>query len=191
MSFSDCLPFILKEEGGNDDDPHDPGGRTSRGIIQTEYDAWRKAHGEPTQDVWKASDAEVSAVYEQQYWEPWCPKLPPGVDLVFFDMAVNSGPHRATVMLQQALGVNPDGHIGLITLGAVQSMNPIKLVTNFSERRVAFYRGLNTFKYFGKGWLARTSRIEAAALKMAVEKSNGIPVRQAVDSTDTGSNPTP
>ena len=167
--FPLCLPFILQEEGGNDDDPHDPGGRTSRGIIQREYNAWHLAHGETTRDVWEASGEEVAAIYEAQYWQPWCPKLPPGVDLVYFDMAVLSGPHRSTVMLQRAAGVCADGHIGVVTLAAVANANPIALISGFSRERLAFFRSLHTFKYYGKGWTARTQRIEAAALKMAAE----------------------
>ncbi len=166
--FNLCLPYILKEEGGNDDDPHDPGGRTSRGIIQREYDAYRKSLGEQPKDVWTASDAEVADIYHQQYWLPWCPQMPPGVDLCFFDMGVNSGPVRAIKLLQRALGVADDGHIGIITSTAVRNSNPIKLVSDYSDERRAFYRSLKTFKYFGKGWLNRTSTIEQVALKMAV-----------------------
>lgn len=165
--FPICLPYILKEEGGNSDDPHDPGGRTHEGIIQREYDAYRKSKGEPTQDVYAASDAEVGDIYQSQYWLPYCPQMPPGVDLCYFDMAVNGGPVEATKLLQRALGVADDGHIGLITLGAVQAANPIRLVGAFSDQRTAFYRSLRTFKYFGKGWLARVQTIEQAALKMA------------------------
>ena len=167
--FPVCLPYILHEEGGNDDDPHDPGGRTSRGIIQREYDAWRRAHGEPQGDVWKASDEEVAAIYQAQYWLPLCPQMPAGVDLCFFDMAVNSGPVRAATLLQRAIGVNDDGHIGVITMGALKAANPIKVVSSFSDERRSFYRGLKTFKYFGKGWLARVSYIEDSALKMAAQ----------------------
>lgn len=165
--FTICLPYILKEEGGNDDDPHDPGGRTSRGIIQTEYNAYRTARGEPHQDVWSASDAEVADIYEHQYWLPWCPQLPVGVDLVFFDMAVNAGPHTAIVELQRAAGVAADGRIGSITLAAIKSASPIRLISAFSDARRSYYRSLHTFKYFGRGWLSRTQTIETVALKMA------------------------
>ena len=61
--FDSCLPWILKMEGGNDDDPHDHGGRTSRGVIQREYDAYRREKGEATRDVWTASDAEIADIY--------------------------------------------------------------------------------------------------------------------------------
>lgn len=165
--FAICLPFILKEEGGNSDNSHDPGGRTSRGIIQTEYNGYRKSKGEPAQDVYLATDAEVADIYEHQYWLPWSPQMPPGVDLCYFDMAVNSGPVQSARLLQRALGINDDGHIGAITLGALKDANAIRLVTGFSDQRTAFYRSLATFKYFGAGWLSRVKTIEAAALKMA------------------------
>jgi len=166
--FAICLPYILKEEGGNSDDPHDPGGRTSRGIVQTEYNAYRTSKGEQQQSVYQATDEEVADIYQHQYWLPWCPSMQPGVDLCFFDMAVNSGPVQAVKLLQRALGVSADGHLGIITSTALQGSNAVKLVSNFSDQRRAFYRSLGTFKYFGVGWLNRVATIENVALKMAV-----------------------
>lgn len=165
--FVICLPFILKEEGGNSDNPHDPGGRTSRGIIQREYSAYRQSKDEASQDVYLATNAEVADIYEHQYWLPWCPQMPVGVDVCSFDMNVNGGPVQSTRLLQRALGVNDDGHIGVLTLAALKAANPIKLITGFSDQRTAFYRSLSTYKYFGAGWLSRVNTIEAAALKMA------------------------
>lgn len=163
-----CLKLILEAEGGNDDDPHDPGGRTSRGIIQREYDSYRRSKGEPTQDVWTASDVEVDDIYKTSYWLPYCPGFPSGVDLCYFNMAVNGGPNRATKLLQTALGINVDGRVGPVTLEAAKTQNPVRVVTAFSDASRSFYRSLSTFKYFGKGWLSRTATIEAAALKLAV-----------------------
>ncbi|WP_204312541.1 hypothetical protein, partial [Escherichia coli] len=37
-------------------------------------------------------------------------------------------------------------------------------------------QGLSTFKTFGKGWLARVSKIEAAAIKMALAAAGASPV---------------
>lgn len=166
--FPVCLPYILKYEGGNDDDPHDPGGRTSRGIIQREYNAYRDRKGEPRGDVWQATDAEVADIYRHQYWEPYCSQMSAGVDLSYFDMAVNAGPSRATKLLQQALGVRVDGAIGLVTLGAIAKADPVETISNFANARLAFYRGLHTFKYFGKGWTDRTLDCKKSSLKMAV-----------------------
>lgn len=163
-----CLPFILQAEGGNDDDPNDPGGRTSRGIIQREYNAYRAAKGEPTRDVWTATDAEVSDIYEHKYWLPLCPTMPAGVDLIYFDVAVNAGPGQAAKQLQRALGVTADGAIGPITLAALKAANPADLIPKFSDVRRGFYRALAQFPRYGRGWLARVDMIEAAAKKMVI-----------------------
>src|SRR5258705_8638798 len=68
-NFDACLKPLLEHEGGNDDDPQDPGGRTSRGIIQSEYDRYRARKGKPKRDVWTADDAEVDEIYQTEYWD--------------------------------------------------------------------------------------------------------------------------
>lgn len=169
-NFSKCLRLILREEGGNDDDPRDHGGRTSRGIIQRVWDAWRKDHPGLPADVWQAPQSEVEAIYRAQYWEPYCPKLPGGIDLVFFDFCVNAGRQQAVKTLQRALGVNPDGMMGVVTLNAVAGYPDIpKLVQLFSARRRDFYRALKQFSIYGRGWMARTDRIEKEAIAMAMK----------------------
>lgn len=160
------LKAIRLEEGGNDDDPHDPGGRTSRGIIQREYDAYRLHKGLTKRDVWSASDAEIDDIYRLSYWQPWCPQMPAGVDLVYFDMAVNAGPHEAALILQRALHVNADGHIGIVTLGAMHQPHAGELIAAFSDGRRAYYRSLRLFRRYGRGWLNRTTAIEAKAIAM-------------------------
>ena len=44
--------------------------------------------------------------------------MPPGLDLAVFDLAVHSGPLRAVRLLQAVLGVEADGIVGPVTLGA-------------------------------------------------------------------------
>lgn len=83
-NFAPSLRAVLQDEGGNDDDPADHGGRTSRGITQREYDAWRSLNGNPSIDVWKASDAEISTIYHDEYWEPFCDGFPIGPDYLYF-----------------------------------------------------------------------------------------------------------
>jgi lysozyme family protein len=166
--FSICLPYILKDEGSNDDNPHDPGGRTSRGVIQREYDVYRRSKNEATADVWQATDAEIADIYKTQYWDPYCDKLPAGLDYLYFDMAVNMGAHEGALLLQRGLGVKADGHIGMVTLETANNCNAIRVISAVSDAKIAFYRSLHTFKYFGKGWLARVASVESIADKMAI-----------------------
>src|SRR5579859_7112752 len=120
-NFKASLAEVLKSEGGNDDDPADHGGRTSRGITQREYNAWCQENGHPQIDVWQAPQEHIEAIYHDEYWMPWCDLFPVGTDYMFFDMCVNAGPHRAIVLGQQALGVNDDGRVGPVKRSAFRA----------------------------------------------------------------------
>ncbi len=167
-NFAASLKVILREEGGNDDDPEDHGGRTSRGIIQRVWDVYRKTHSGLPADVWKAPQSDIEAIYRQQYWDPWCDKLPSGVDLVYFDFCVNAGRSQATRTMQRAIGASPaDGSMGMMTLDAINKASSETIIRSFSEKRREFYQALKQFPRYGKGWVARVNRVEATALKMA------------------------
>lgn len=169
VRFRACLPFILKEEGGYSNDKNDPGGMTDDGIIQREYDAYRKSKGLPTQWVKKITPDEYTEIYWTSYWLPDCSLLPIGLDLCYFNIAVNGGPTRATHLLQRALGIIDDGVWGTQTSTAVSSIKPEQiqpLIVRFTAFEEAFYRSLSTFKYFGKDWIRRAERCEALALTM-------------------------
>ena len=169
-NFALSLAALLKDEGGNDDDPDDHGGRTSRGITQREWSAWLQLHPYPgaPADVWDAPDGEIEALYEDHYWEPWCDKLPVGVDYLYFDFAVNAGPHRATITLQRAIGVADDGVFGPITLLAATKADPKLLISAFSEAKRKFYRSLRQPKFL-RGWLNRVDHVQDVALSMLNE----------------------
>jgi lysozyme family protein len=170
-NFSHCLQLLLVSEGGNDDDPTDMGGRTSHGITQREYDAYRLTHPDLPSDVWTAPQSAIEAIYKISYWRPWCPQLPDGVDYVFFDVSVLHGPGKAAIWLQQALGVAADGHIGVITLTRLKSAAPSELISAMTSLRRAHFKGIVANKpsqqKFLKGWLARADRVEGDALQMA------------------------
>lgn len=164
-NFQRSLQALLKSEGGNDDDPHDHGGRTSRGVIQREYDAWRREQGLPPRDVWTATDEEIATIYKEEYWDPNCNMLPVGVDYLYFDMAVNAGPNRATKLMQRALGLQEDGRVGPITRAAMRDANARQLIDRYSDVKRAFYIGLHQPR-FTKGWLNRVRDVRATALAM-------------------------
>jgi len=171
-NFKASLAAVLKSEGGNDDDPADHGGRTSRGIIQREYDSWRREKGLATRDVWKADQSEIEAIYHDEYWNPNCDLLPVGADYLLFNMNVNAGPARGAKILQQALGVNADGRIGPVTREAIRKADPTMLIQRYSDVSRAFYLGIHQPR-FTKGWLNRVEFVKATALAM-VKASNQI-----------------
>lgn len=181
--FKDSLAIILKEEGGNDDDPNDHGGRTSRGIIQREWDAYRSTHPGRPADVWSAPQADIETIYHDQYWEPYCDDMPAGVDLSFFNACVNSGRQQAVKELQRSLRLNSvDGMFGMITKQALTSNDDTTaLIHSMAQKRRDFYQALAQFPRYGKGWMARTDRIEQSSLKMLNDHPNVVAEHPEID----------
>lgn len=180
-NFTKCLGWVRVSEGGNDDDPDDAGGRTSRGITQREYDAYIEIaglKGKVDADVWRAPDPIVDDIYNKSYWHPYCPTLPGGVDYVFFDECVNAGSGEAVYMLQAALlrmgfNIGPTGadrHFGLLTSAALFKATPAALVGAMSAVRVAIYRNIEARiprdKKFDSGWMNRVTFCEKNALTL-------------------------
>lgn len=162
--FSRCLAEVLRHEGGWANHPKDPGGATMKGVTQRVYDAYRDQHGKKRQTVRLIEMMELSDLYRIGYWlAASCDKLPSGVDLMVFDLAVNSGASRAKTFLQAAVGVDTDGAIGPKTLAAVKALPPTEIVLRLRNRRDRFYRSLPTFSTFGKGWLRRLSDVTVKA----------------------------
>jgi lysozyme family protein len=166
-NFRDCLELVLKSEGGYIDHPKDPGGRTNLGVTQRVWEEWVK-HPVTEKDMRELTPALVAPMYEMKYWRTsYCEKLPRGLDLLVFSMAVNAGSGRSVKLLQDAIGVVADGIIGPRTMARINEANVETLIDKFSEARRAYYRGLKLFPVFGRGWLNRTDKERLEALDMA------------------------
>lgn len=191
--FMACLPFVLTQEGRpgtkpgdwvNQDgtlnaacwsdhrnfsnDAHDPGGETMNGIIQREYSGFRNREGLPSQNVINISIPEGMQIYRFTYWTPRCTALPFGFDLSYFDADVNEGEHEATKMLQYCIGAPVDGLWGAVTDTALTnylaSHAPAELITAYRDRRLAVYRMMPGFRYFGGDWDRRANQIALNSL---------------------------
>jgi lysozyme family protein len=170
QNFAASLAAVLKHEGGFSNHPKDPGGATNFGVTQRIYDAWRSNNGKPKQSVKDIARDEVETIYYQQYWMmARGDQLPAGVDYAIFDYAVNSGPSRAIKDLQKTLGTKIDGIPGNVTLAAIEAAEPVKLINDLCDRRMAFLKGISTYGTFGRGWSTRVSQVRSLALGMARE----------------------
>jgi lysozyme family protein len=166
-NFRDCLELVLKHEGGFVNHPKDPGGITNLGVTKRVWEEWI-GHPATEKDMRELTPALVAPMYEMRYWRTsYCEKLPRGLDLLVFSMAVNAGAGRSVKLLQDAIGVVADGVIGPNTMSKINEANVETLIDKFSEARTAFYKGLKTFPVFGKGWLSRTDSERLEALDMA------------------------
>ncbi len=151
-NFEHCLAITLKWEGGYSNHPDDPGGPTMRGIIQREYDAWRKKQGRRPRPVRQIEDDELKAIYLNQYWNAMgCEELPAGYDLCVFDAAVNSGVGRARQWVQSTRGHDIEAYCNL---------------------RLEYLQRLGRlWRVFGAGWRRRVAsiRLEARAMTGQLE----------------------
>jgi lysozyme family protein len=172
-NFSRAYEAVRGYEGGNVDDPKDPGGRTSRGVTQRVYDAYRKSTGMGAQDVYKASEDEIKTIYRDQYWSAVKgDDLPSGIDLLAFDSAIHSGPKQSAKFLQAGLvslgkTVAVDGIVGVATIEAAKAVDRAALINAICERRMGFLKALSTWGRFGKGWTSRIVSVKRASLAMA------------------------
>lgn len=181
-NFAPSLQLVLIHEGGKVDDPHDPGGRTNKGVTQRVYTAYRANKGEPAKDVYNITADEVRDIYKAQYWDrAQGDRLPAGLDYAVFDYSVNSGVSRAVKDLQRTLNANAgaygltanisvDGAMGEGTLAAVQKAcerSGQSFIVAYCDRRLAFLRSLSTFGRFGAGWTRRVNEVKSAATGMA------------------------
>jgi lysozyme family protein len=166
-NFRDCLELVLKHEGGFVNHPKDPGGITNLGVTKRVWEEW-VGHEVDEKAMRALTPALVAPMYEMKYWRTsYCEKLPRGLDLLVFSMAVNAGSGRSVKLLQDAIGVVADGIIGPRTMARINEANVETLIDSFSEARTSFYKGLKLFPVFGRGWLNRTDKERLEALDMA------------------------
>lgn len=164
--FAKNLQVILHHEGGYVNHPKDPGGETNLGVTKRVYEDFGG-----TKDMVDLEIEDVAPIYEQNYWNRIKgDSLAAGLDLCVFDFAVNAGPSRAAKFLQEMVGATADGAIGPNTLKAVDNFIDERgtkhAITNYQNRRQAYYESLDTFETFGRGWTRRVQETTETAMLM-------------------------
>jgi lysozyme family protein len=165
-NWDNAFKMMLASEGGYVNHPSDPGGMTNLGVTKRVWEEW--VGRESNEKEMRSLTSEmVEPLYKRKFWDAChCDLLPSGIDYLVFDFAVNAGPGRSAKILQTAIGVPADGGIGPITLAAVNAQEPDVLIEKFSQAKEDFYRSLNTFDTFGKGWLNRVAAVKVKAESM-------------------------
>lgn len=146
-NWTRSIAFVRRWEGVWADDPNDPGGATNKGITLGTYTRWRSAHGQPAptkDDLRSISDAEVSQIYREWYWQAsGADRLPWPLALACFDTAVNAGVGKAQEVLQKSNG-NFLAYMGLL---------------------IDFYARIDGFEHFGRAWMRRRADLLLEAAK--------------------------
>jgi lysozyme family protein len=165
-NWQSAFKMMLASEGGYVHHPADPGGMTNLGVTKRVWEEWvgRESNEKEMRSL---TPEMVEPLYKRKFWDACkCDDLPTGVDYLVFDFAVNAGVGRSAKILQAAVGATQDGAIGPKTLAAVKAQDPAELIQKFSDAKEAFYRSLNTFPTFGKGWLNRVAAVKVKATAM-------------------------
>lgn len=166
-NYDRSLALVLDSEGGYTNDPNDSGGPTNWGITIADARMYWK-HDATARDVRLMPLTVAKQIYHGKYWDRvGGDELPAGVDYAVFDYGVNSGVHRANMVLQRLVGVADDGVVGPKTLAAVAKKNPVQLAQQICDERLRFLRGLSKWRYYGRGWGRRVAEVRAASTQMA------------------------
>jgi len=150
MSFEKAINRLLGHEGEYVNNPADPGGETNWGISKRSY---------PNLDIKNLSREQAIALYHRDFWQViHGDQLPEGIGYQLLDYAVNSGCATAMRALQRAVGVADDGHIGPVTLLAINNMQPHDLVMNLLAERLEFMTKLSNWPNASRGWSRRIAK---------------------------------
>jgi len=165
-NWQKSFELMLKSEGGYVNNPADPGGMTNLGVTKATWENWVGRESDEA-EMRGLTPEKVEPMYKKKFWDAVRgDELPVGLDYILLDFAVNAGVGRSIKTLQSAVGVTPDGGFGPLTMAAVQAIEPQNLIERFSQAKEDFYRSLNTFNVFGKGWLNRVADVKLKANSM-------------------------
>lgn len=140
----------------------DSGGRTRFGIAE-------KFHPELTASLFYTTMGTAPAlvvargIYYRSYAVPLCIIDIDNQDIAnkLLSLGVNIGLVPAAKMLQDAVHVTGDGHIGPLTLNALDTADPLLVLADMRAMAVAYYRELTARNpsdaIYLNGWLSRAN----------------------------------
>jgi lysozyme family protein len=169
--FNECIPIVLKSEGGYANDPDDSGGETYQGISRRNWPKWE---GWNIIDEYKKTnvlrnndyindpllDKMVIDFYYAEFWKPLNLE---GIEnknsaLQIFDFAINAGQSRAIKTAQRLSGSYVDGKIGPDTIAKINNMG-VCFYSRYMYARKEYYQYLVKLKprnaKFLNSWINR------------------------------------
>jgi lysozyme family protein len=153
--FAACDKLVLVYDGFKDD--RAPGETFATAYGVTEY-TWRWAieQGIVPNIPLDQATAEHCIAVRHAFWNMMrCSSYPPGVGLMVYNDGVLCGMGHATRLLQRVVGVDADGIIGKLTIGAVAAMDPGKLVDLLAQADDEYFESLANAPLYLKGWERR------------------------------------
>lgn len=104
--------------------------------------------------------------YLANYWNNFrCGELPTGLDLCMLDAAVQHLPKTAILLVQRAIGTQPDGDLGDKSIIAAHRAARVEAIENYFVNRAGLYADLitadSTKAKFRNTWFRRLFRLNA------------------------------
>jgi lysozyme family protein len=160
MNFDQAFQKLVGFEGALSLDPKDKGNWTSGIIGQGELRGSKfgiSAASYPHLDIANLTVDRAKDIYRSDFWEQsLAPCFSDPMNYQLFDMAVNSGPRNAVIMLQRVLGVTADGVAGPKTAAAIAAVNDATaLAIRFLAFRLRFMTHASGWDSQGRGWANR------------------------------------
>jgi lysozyme family protein len=119
---------------------------------------------------------QADAVYFKYYWrDAWGDDWPAGLDQLTYDATVNSGAGRGPLWTCRALGYAKADRAATVKARALSTTALVTACKKTAAVRLSFLqsiKGPSGWATFGRGWGGRVQRMEAIAVKMALEKSD-------------------
>jgi len=155
MDFDRAVEIILDKEKGYIFDKRDMGGETNWGICKKSY---------PNLDIKNLTQADAKKIYHDDFWDK-CDihLLPPGLNLLVFDCAVNQGQPTSIIILKAVLGRPRGTKLDIADLEEIEEMGVKAVMGKYIDARKERYRISKTVKIHGFGWLCRLIEVSIIA----------------------------
>jgi lysozyme family protein len=157
--FETAFGRVVGTEGGFTKDMQDRGNWTSgivgQGILKgTKFGI--SAMSYPDLDIENLTIDAAKDIYHRDWWVKFNMELfRPALNFQMFDAGINHGMVAAEKMLQRAVKVADDGHIGPQTMAAIDRMPLDDILARFLAERLEFMTNVVTWQVYGKGWARR------------------------------------
>ena len=193
-NFATYYPKLLQYEGGYASadfakKQNDKGGETYLGIARNYNPAWegwkvidayKAAHGEPK---WNSHipdanlDKMAMDMSKQLYWDKLKLDQVKSQSLAEYimDFGFNSGLGTPVKIVQETVGLKPDGVMGNDTINKINTSDPSVLFNTLKDRRVHLINGLSQYSDTVRGGLLKRANSFSFADVGTIIKNNPIP----------------
>lgn len=161
MNYDEAFKRVIGHEGRFQANPKDRGNWTTGVIGMGQLKGTKfgiSAMSYPNEDIRNLTLARAKQLYHRDFWlRVGGDELHPAIAYQLFDATINHGPGNSIRMLQRAVGVADDGHLGPITAEGIQSTGVDDTLKLFNAERIEFFTKISTFNEFGRGWMRRVA----------------------------------